>query len=475
MNFIKRIRALFSAPSAKNKGKEPIAESAPPVGSVESRNLKDYEQISGYYRNPDNISIPEYRKMISTDETIAASVEFVSLAVTSRLGDYVNPDYPEIQEFIRKNFELMSGSLTLSVKAMLEALWAGFSILEIVTEYKDDKIYLHSLQPVRPESVKMHVCNDGGLNHGQVDEIIQWPQTAYEVRIPANKCIHFVNVYSGCEATNPYGRSRLKSIYKNWFLKDRTLEAWGLTLERYGSPLILYKVDKGSILVTAPDGRTMTQSAYAQEVINSLRTSSGIVYEGGSTIEVRYGLAVGNDFEQVQTHCNRMIMRGLLLPSLTMDNGDVGSYALGKAHFNLFLLGLDHILQNVTETLLEQLVRPLIEWNFGEVDNFGFFHIIEQPDDVKLWAEIFALMTQSHVISPDVKADLDYMRDKVGLPPAEEGATWTDGTEPAEDGKPGTESGSLALPSTASPPERWPVVKETPYAAALREAIKLSR
>ena len=64
-----------------------------------------------------------------------------------------------------------------------------------------------------------------------------------------------------------------------------------------------------------------------------------------------------------------------MIPSLLFDNGDTGSYSLGQEHYKLFDVSLEALLSLLTEALLEQLVRPLIEWNFGTMDYYGEFEI----------------------------------------------------------------------------------------------------
>ena len=137
------------------------------------------------------------------------------------------------------------------------------------------------------------------------------------------------------------------------------------------------------------------------------------------------GRAVGDDFEKLQNHCNRVMLRGILVPILLLDNTDVGSYALGQKHFDMFLMGLKHLLLQATEALLEQLVRPIIELNFGPQDNWGFFQTAPlEPEDLKLWADIFALMANAGFVSAEHGPDRNVIREKFGLDPIEEGTPW---------------------------------------------------
>ena len=130
--------------------KKELEKQASP-GVVMFRRLNPFDQIIGYINNPDPVSY--YREMVQTDATIAACLEFVSLAVVSKLGDYTHPD-KDIQDFIRANFEQLEGSFVDTCKSLMSFLWAGYAVAEIVTEVKDDRVWLHSLPILPAENVR---------------------------------------------------------------------------------------------------------------------------------------------------------------------------------------------------------------------------------------------------------------------------------------------------------------------------------
>lgn len=135
--------------------------------------------------------------------------------------------------------------------------------------------------------------------------------------------------------------------------------------------------------------------------------------------------SVGSDFEAVENHCNRVMLRGILVPILLLDNTDVGSYALGQRHFDMFLMGLKHLLLQATEALLEQLIRPLIELNFGPQDAWGYFQTAPlEPEDLKLWSDIFTGLANVGFVSAEHPPDRNAVREKFGLDPIEEGTPW---------------------------------------------------
>ncbi len=64
---------------------------------------------------------------------------------------------------------------------------------------------------------------------------------------------------------------------------------------------------------------------------------------------------------------NREMARSILGQTLTTDEGRrVGSLALGKVHLQVLLLQITAIRREIADSLMtEQIIRPLIEMNFG--------------------------------------------------------------------------------------------------------------
>ncbi len=92
----------------------------------------------------------------------------------------------------------------------------------------------------------------------------------------------------------------------------------------------------------------------------------------------------------------------------------------------------------LTEALLEQLIRPLIELNFGPQDAWGYFKTAPlEPEDLKLWSDIFTGLANVGFISAEHPPDRNAVRQKFGLDPIEEGTPWPP---------------TPALPAAAAPP-----------------------
>jgi hypothetical protein len=58
----------------------PMQRSRIQPGVRSGRNILDVHQLMGWLQRPDNIGLETYERMVQTDETIAAGLEFVTLA-----------------------------------------------------------------------------------------------------------------------------------------------------------------------------------------------------------------------------------------------------------------------------------------------------------------------------------------------------------------------------------------------------------
>ena len=378
-----------------------------------------YEQSSGFLLPPKDMALGRYRLIAQNDPTVAACLEFVNQSALSRLGEYTHFN-AEIQEFIRLNFEWLEGSFFDTCKDLLSCLWAGFAVAEIVTVVRGGRVWLHSLPLIPCESVVFHICEDeDSLNYGRVDEVIQNPYRQNEARLPVDKCLIIRNSYSGGLSNDPYGSSRLSVIHDAWERKQRALVDWSEVVAKYAAPMVKYKLEDTETLVKN-EVTGENEKAYkvaAKQLETWSNKNNGFIYGDGNDLDFIFPPTISNSFLDFVQYLDRVIMRGLLIPSLLFDSTGAGSYSLGQEHMNLYQQGLTALLSGVTQAIIEQLVRPLIEVNFGEQDDYGYFRIKESVLEQHEWAKLLNQIKETGAISAENIHDLNYMRMKLGLEP----------------------------------------------------------
>lgn len=391
--------------------------------------------------NPEMAALDEYERMIMTDETIATAFDFTIMAVINKMGEYQHPD-PKIKSFVQSNLEQMEGSLPLACQEILSALWAGHSVTEMIYKTEGSRIMLDYLATYHPRTILYRVNEKGRLLE---DGIYQTPYYGgVPVIIPTKKCIRYVH---NSRFGNKYGTSNCKKVRKNWLLKDPVLKMWARALDRFGTPLLSVVVPNDE--VEDEEGNRVALVDHTVKVLNNLQNSTSLVFQksGDDSIEIQThntgASGMSDAFRSIVNYLNKMIFRGWLVPSLVFDDGSgTGSYALGQSHFDIFTHHINGIYNNLTETLLEQMIRPLVEINYGKQTEYGSFPERSQGDaDVKLLSEMFLQMTNAGYLDPDAKEDFNHVRASLSLPERKPSVTgggipniehyWREGGDPA--------------------------------------------
>lgn len=368
--------------------------------------------------NPDNIPIEMYERMLDTDETVFSGIEFLTMSALARLGQYTHTDQ-KIQDFVNENLVQMDGNFIEACGDILTALAFGFSTTEILWKTVGGQVRLRGLQTLHPKTVHLDIETEGP-NKNKLKTVWQNFRGLYQATLPPDKVIHYA--HRG-KFGNLYGRSRLKPAFKSWFIKDVILKAWGACCERYGTPFRVGKVRGGNTMMTNPaTGAQVNLFSYTSALLDKLGEKGSLAVDENTDVQLVYPTKnFGEDFHQLVGYCNTMTYRALGLPSLIADQGSTGSYSLGKQHYELFVLVLEHILNELIDTVIDQLIRRLIEMNFGPQDNYGDFTREKlQAEDEKLISEVLTNLRTSGAIDPERLDDLNWMRDRVGLPLLEE-------------------------------------------------------
>lgn len=445
------VRALLSGSREPGKGVRKLDDMTltlprPPaklVGQIGSQLYTTFILFDKAIANPDSAQLLDYERMIDTDETIGAGIDFMILSTLLKLDRYQNEANPEIEKFINNCFEGMTGTLMDACSDILSALWAGYSGTEIIYKVDGSRIVLDYLATYHPRTVFFNIIKESG----RIDP--ETPITQFRwfsgspVLIPKNKAIVFS--HNG-RFGNPYGTSQLRRVRKNWLLKDPVLKMWVNGVDKFGTPLTAAMVPDGDIRdpeqPTKADGseNLISNIEYMARILANIQSGTGIAMASGTAEEKADikslfggGAGMGEAFHNLVTYLNKMMFRGLLVPSLVFDEGQKsGSYALGQSHFDIYQLMLDKVFKKLTEALLEQLVRPLIEMNFGPQDDYGEFPEREMDEDdmVKL-AGIFLQLTNGGYMDPAAEEDFEFVRSKMGAPvrkvsPAEQRANIAD-------------------------------------------------
>lgn len=392
---------------------------APAVGQIGSQLQSTFSLFDGAIINPDAALVLEFERMLNTDETVSAAYHFLTLCVISFMGEYSHPD-DKIAGFVYECFESMDGSLILACEDILSAIWAGYSVSEIVWKAEAGRIMLDYLATYHPYTITFHLDERGRLSKINQCRLF----SAIGDDIPPEKCLIFS--YRK-RFNNYYGSSAFKPIRKNWLLKDAFLKMWARALDKFGTPILAAVVPDGT--VKDPEtGEEVSQLEYATKLLANLQNGTALALSardagsGGQLPKIEAvatgGSGTGEAFDRAVSYLNKMIARGLLIPSLVFDEGArSGSLALGTSHFNGFILMVRALFNQLKEVLLDQFISRLILYNFGPQKDWGNFQ--ERPpstEELKLYSEVFLNLVNAGFVDPAIDDDFKYARNMMGLP-----------------------------------------------------------
>lgn len=254
------------------------------------------------------------------------------------------------------------------------------------------------------------------------------------IPLPDNKfIIHKYKAKSG----HPSRAGVLRVVSWMYLFKNYDLKDWVSFCEVFGMPLRLGKYDASAsdadkaalmeaIINLGTDAAGIVPSTTSIDFIDSQKTSSVEIYE------------------KLARYCDEQISKAVLGQTLTSDAGG-GSYAQSKTH-NEVRKDLTAADANALEnTLRRDLIRPLVEFNFGigtPVPTLQFQ--TEDSDDLKEVSEIYKTLA----CDMGLEIPKSHLYKKFGIPKPEEGEPVTQ-RQPAAQFPPGTGTLQLKLKEPA--------------------------
>ena len=387
-----------------------IKESSLGASAIRTRPAQ-YSQVgmaTSYISNGESFSPtrkPHYYQLAAWDQArqkepiIKNGIEKMVLYICSKLGAYHHKN-PMIEDFISENLE---GKLSNWVHNMtLPAFWAGFSVSENLFYPRRGprgirQIWIDDIVNYHPTQVEFRLNDYSRLTHGEKTskgllksgiwvpapanstvsnkrKITTGDYTGGMIRLADYKKVHFT--FPGSNQNNPWGESILTSVLDYHLFKEAFRDMMAVALDRYGTPLIYAIVppQATSETITDLDG-TVRQKQYRESVAEALanaKGNQGIVLEQLSKdYPVDIGtLTTGNNFadafNQAIDFCDNNMQIGMGIPNLIMrdERSGLGNGTSSENQVEMFNIMVSRYFDIVTSAIIDQVVRPLIEFNF---------------------------------------------------------------------------------------------------------------
>jgi len=374
--------------------------------------------------NPDELlstrGIETYDRMMA-DAQVRASINTKRYSLLARpwqifpsIRDRSHPQYQQAcdaRDFVDDALRGLNGpdgsirEFRHTLFEMMSAFYRGFSLAEMIWRIEErgrwrGKVTLGAIKFKNPKQIGFDL--DDFLNVRAVTSVTP---TGGMVSVPRSKCLLYV--YNQRDEL-PYGDSDLRAVYKHYLSKTRIIEFWNLRLQRFGIPFAFASVGSG----------TDAQSNRVKDILRDFQQESSAVFPVSVKPELLEPRSdTGDPFLSALEWHNQQIAIGILLQTLTSGEGiRSGSMALGKVHFDILLMALECVKQDIEAAVNAQIVRPLVDYNFGHClyPEFSLGNL-DEKDYGKLATAMDVLLR--HQV---VGAKEPVLREMFNLPPAEE-------------------------------------------------------
>jgi hypothetical protein len=318
---------------------------------------------SGGYGGYSGHNMDTYASMLR-QPWIAAAAKVRILLMLSYLQEYSHED-PAIELAIRTQIRDVPGSFKTHQSQMASSIYCGFSVTDKWHTVKARRASLAGLNWIDPRYIKFKLRDDLTLEtrfkKGDLD-------------IELTDFVHIKNEPMFNLGNNPAGVATLDRAVPFWEQYRLVMLAMAIAAQRQATPLLLGKTNAG----------TDEAAKKMLEKLQEARNSGVMVIDILDMVEAIAQQTDGAFFVSVLRILRQGILMSFLIPETILGQGESGS---GDSNLNS---GHTEILRMTSRTeagifgeeLVDQLFRPIIEFNYGNIGNWGSFPLrIDEPRD----------------------------------------------------------------------------------------------
>jgi len=246
--------------------------------------------------------------------------------------------------------------LLFNILTMLEF---GFSVFEIVWgpwEYQG-KTYLAPKLKFRQQRSVEDIDAEAGV-------MTQNKRDGGEVKIPFSQLVFFIMEQEGDDFR---GNSILRSAYRNWYYKDKFLNQWAIAIERNVG---------GVPVATLPEKYAAQDNPVRKGIERVLKdyivhTTQWIAVPEGVKLDFVEGKINDQVLSNAITNMDLGIAKSVLVQFLELGTGgNGGAYALSRNMSDIFIQGLQSVVNQIQTVFDRYVLKPFVDANFGEQDNY---------------------------------------------------------------------------------------------------------
>ena len=354
-------------------------------------------------------------------------------------------DSKKISDFVEHDIFNMKRSWKEFLREALAYTDFGYYPFELIFKKgKDGLIHLDDLEPRIPHSVLKFRLSDG--RKGITQYVRTDETTLQKLEIPMNKLLVLTHDKEGEDIT---GQSILRPAYKHYYIKNVLYKISAISAERYGV---------GVPVAYVPKELGQEEFDKIEEALKNMRANekSFMAVKGKKgddyTIEILTPASNshGNTMVDMLQHHDRMMLASIVAGFLSLGTSATGSFALSKDQSSFFLQIDEDIADYVAEQLTNQVIKTLVDINFGVQDKYPTLeHGAIGDSDLQGNATAYKTLVEGGLLVVDDKLR-KFIRKDYSLPELENDEVGIEGIEdPSED-----TGGEIAKEEVPTAPEK---------------------
>ena len=328
-------------------------------------------------------SLQELERIVICNPMVSSAVNARIYMTIGAMEQYTHPDQ-KIQEEVRKSIVGMEGTWIDKLAQIMGYIPYGFSITEKKYANFGGKAVLGGLRSLNQSWVSFE-------GEGKIEKVL-YPKTrdrtSYgEIKYPG--VIHLKNEsHLLLDCTDPAGIAALERIAPLHEAYCLMLSALVIACDRQATPIMVYKTDIASMVpeldamgrpVLDDNGRPVLISAgdAARAGLEELKNGSGVAIDRMDELMSIANQSDGKLLLQAIDLMLGMMSLAVLVPrSLQLTNaGGVGDATLADAQQKVFMQIIHFEVNKLSDALVDGLIRPMLEWNYGQLETYGHFPV----------------------------------------------------------------------------------------------------